>query len=131
MSRETERGRSAAFAPRRQAAGARHSERLSSKNAVAKAVRSILARWRSFARFLDAERIDLSNAAAERALRGVAFGRRNWAFAGCGEGGRRAAAVYSRIATCKLNDVDPRAWLADAPALLPDRPVTRIDALMS
>lgn len=105
-------------------------ERLSPKNAVAKAIRYMLVRWGSFTRFLDDGRICLSNNAAERALRGVALGRRNWTFAGSDEGGRRAAAVYSLITTCKLNDVDPRAWLANVLATLPDHPMTRIDELM-
>jgi len=107
-----------------------HYERLSSKNAVAKAIRYMLVRWASFTRFLHDGRICLSNNAAERALRVVALGRRNWTFAGSDEGGRRAAAVYSLITTCKLNDVDPRAWLADVLARLPDHPAQRIDELM-
>ena len=64
-------------------------------------------------RFLDDGRICMSNNAAERALRGIALGRRNWTFAGSDEGGQRAAAIYTLIETAKLNDVDPQAWLAD------------------
>jgi len=105
-------------------------ERLSPKNDVAKAIRYMLTRWPSFTRFLDDGRICLSNNAAERALRCVAVGRRNWTFAGSDAGGRRAAAVYSLIATCKLNDVDPRAWLADVLAKLPDHPAHRVSELM-
>jgi transposase len=60
----------------------------------------------------------MSNNAAERELRAVAVGRRNWTFAGSDEGGRRAAAIYTLIATAKLNDVDPQAWLADVLARL-------------
>ena len=75
-------------------------------------------------------RICLSNNAAERALRCVAVGRRNWTFAGSDAGGRRAAAVYSLIETCKLNDVDPRAWLADVLARLPDHPAHRVGELL-
>ena len=104
--------------------------RLSPKNDVAKAIRYMLTRWTSFTRFLDDGRICLSNNAAERALRCVAVGRRNWTFAGSDEGGRRAAAVYSLIETCKLNDVDPRAWLADVLAKLPDYPAHRIAEMM-
>jgi len=104
--------------------------RLSPKNEVAKAIRYMLVRWASFTRFLDDGRICLSNNAAERALRGAALGRRNWTFAGSDEGGRRAAAVYSLITTCKLNDVDPRAWLADVLARLPDHPINRVDELL-
>lgn len=70
------------------------------------------------------------NNAAERALRAVALGRRNWTFAGSDEGGRRAAAIYSLIETCKLNGVDPRAWLALVLAKLPDHPAKRIEELL-
>jgi transposase len=64
--------------------------------------------------------------AAERELFAVAVGRRNWTFAGSDEGGRRAAAFYTLIATAKLNDGDPQAWLADVLARLPDHPANRI-----
>ena len=74
--------------------------RLSPKNDVAKAIGYMLTRWPSFTRFLDDGRICLSNNAAERALRCVAVGRRNWTFAGSDAGGQRAAAVYSLIETC-------------------------------
>src|SRR5208283_3216077 len=74
--------------------------RLSPKNDVAKAINYMLTRWPSFTRFLDDGRICLSNNAAERGLRCVAVGRRNWTFAGSDEGGRRAAAVYSLTETC-------------------------------
>jgi transposase len=60
----------------------------------------------------------------------VAIGRKNWTFAGSDEGGRRAAAIYSLIATAKLNDVDPQAWLADVLARLPDHSAKRIDELL-
>lgn len=63
-------------------------------------------------------------------MRGVALGRKNWTFAGSDEGGRRAAAVYSLIETCKLNDVDPQAWLAYVLAKLPDRPANKIEELL-
>ncbi|MFK4529194.1 hypothetical protein ABIF90_007175 [Bradyrhizobium japonicum] len=72
----------------------------------------------------------MSNNAAERELRAVAVGRKNWTFAGSDEGGRRAAALYSLIATAKLNDIDAQAWLADVLARLPDHPAKRIDQLL-
>jgi transposase len=72
----------------------------------------------------------MTNNAAERELRVVAMGRKNWTLAGSDEGGRRAAAIYSLIATAKLNDVDPQAWLADVLALLPDHPARRIEELL-
>ena len=90
----------------------------------------LLSRWEAFTRFLDDGRVCLSNNAAERALRGVAIGRRNWTFAGSDEGGRRAAAIYSLVQTCKLNDVDPQAWLAFVLGKLPDHPAKKIDELL-
>jgi transposase len=101
---------------------------LSTKNDTAKAIN--LNRWPSFTRFLDDGRVCLSNNAAERALRGIAIGRKNWTFAGSDAGGHRAAAIYTLIETCKLNDVDPQAWLADVLARLPDHPASRVAELL-
>ena len=70
------------------------------------------------------------NNAAERALRGVALGRKSWLFAGSERGGERAAAMYTLIVTAKMNDIDPQAWLADVLARLPDMPVSRIHELL-
>ena len=82
------------------------------------------------ARFLDDGRICLTNNAAERALRGIALGRKAWLFAGSDRGGERAAAMYSLIVTAKLNDVDPRAWLADVLARIADHPASRLHELL-
>src|ERR1700756_1844573 len=87
--------------------------RLSRHAETAKAIDYMLTRWPAFTRFLDDGRICLSNNAAERALRGIAIGRKAWLFAGSDRGGERAAAMYTLIATAKLNSVDPQAWLAD------------------
>jgi transposase len=103
---------------------------LSVSNDTAKAINYTLNRWEQFTRFLDDGRVCLSNNAAERGLRGVAVGRRNWTFAGSDEGGRRAASVYTLVETCKMNQVDPHAWLAFVLAKLPDHPVKRIDELL-
>ena len=73
----------------------------------------MLKRWDGFTRFLDDGRVCLTNNAAERALRGIALGRKAWLFAGSDRGGERAAFMYALITTAKLNDVDPQAWLAD------------------
>ena len=70
------------------------------------------------------------NNAAERALRGIALGRKAWLFAGSDRGGERAAGVYSLIVTAKLNDVDPRAWLADVLARIADHPASRLHELL-
>ena len=104
--------------------------KLSSKNPVAKAIDYSLKRWRAFTRLLDDGRICLSNNAAERAIRGIAVGRRNWTFCGSDSGGRRAAAIYSLIETCALNDVDAKAWLADVLARIADHPAKRITDLL-
>jgi zinc-ribbon domain/IS66 C-terminal element/Transposase IS66 family len=81
-------------------------------------------------RFLDDGRLCMTNNAAERELRAVVMGRKNWTFAGSDEGGRRAAALYTLIATAKLNDIDPQAWLADVLARLSDHPAKRIHELL-
>ena len=83
-----------------------------------------------FARFLDDGRICLSNIAAERALRGIALGRKSWLFAGSDRGGRRAAAIYTLIGTAKLNDVDPQAWLADVLGRIAETPQSQLDELL-
>ena len=74
--------------------------------------------------------ICLTNNAAERALRGIALGRKSWLFAGSDRGGERAAVMYSLIVTAKLNDVDPQAWLADVLARIADHPANRLDELL-
>jgi transposase len=83
--------------------------KLSRNSDTTKAINYCLSRWDAFSRFIDDGRLCMSNNAAERELRAVAVGRKNWTFAGSDEGGRRAAAIYSLIATVKLNDVDPQA----------------------
>jgi len=104
--------------------------RLSPAGQVAKAIAYSLNSWPALCRFLDDGRLCLSNNAAERALRGIAVGRRNWTFAGSDDGGRRAAAIYTLIETAKLNDIDPLAWLADVLARLQDHPARHIDQLL-
>ena len=104
--------------------------RLSRHTEIAKAIDYMLKRWASFSRFLHDGRICLTNNAAERALRGIALGRKAWLFAGSDRGGERAAAVYSLIVTAKLNEVDPRAWLADVLARIADHPASRLDELL-
>jgi transposase len=104
--------------------------KLSRHAEVAKAMDYMLKRWAAFTRFLDDGRICLTNNAAERELRGVALGRKAWLFAGSNRGGERAASMYSLIATAKLNDVDPRAWLADVLARIADHPASRLEELL-
>ena len=104
--------------------------RLSRHDPVAKALDYMLTRWAAFTRFLDDGRVCLTNNAAERALRGLALGRKSWLFCGSDRGGHRAAQMYSLIVTCKLNDVDPQAWLADVLARIASHPVHRLDDLL-
>jgi transposase len=104
--------------------------KLSRHAAVAKAIDYMLTGWDAFARFLDDGRICLSNNAAERALRGLALGRKSWLFAGSERGADRAAMMYTLIQTAKLNDVDPQAWLADVLARIADTPQTKLADLL-
>jgi transposase len=104
--------------------------KLSRGNDVAKAMDYMLKRWTSFARFLGDGRICLTNNAAERALRGIALGRKSWLFAGSDRGGQRAAMMYSLIVTAKMNDVDPQAWLTDVLRRIASHPAKRIDDLL-
>jgi transposase len=104
--------------------------RLSRHAETAKAIDYMLKRWAAFTGFLDDGRICLTNNAAERALRGIALGRKAWLFAGSDRGGERAAAIYTLIGTAKLNDVDPQAWLADVLSRINDHPASRLDELL-
>jgi transposase len=104
--------------------------RLSRHNPVAKAMDYMLTRWSAFARFLEDGKICLTNNAAERALRCVAVGRRNWTFCGSDRGGERAAAIYGLVTTAKLNDIDPEAWLADVLRRINDHPAAKLDELL-
>src|SRR5712672_1647942 len=104
--------------------------KLSAHSETAKAIAYSLNRWSGLVRFLDDGRLCMTNNAAERALRCVAVGRHNWTFAGSDECWRRAAAVYTLVETAKLSGVDPRAWLADVLARLPDHPARRIAELL-
>ncbi|MER9833336.1 transposase, partial [Mesorhizobium sp. M0134] len=105
-------------------------DKLSRGHDLTKAFNYMLRRWSSFARFLDDGRICLSNNAAERALRGIALGRKSWLFCGSDRGGQRAAVLYSLIVSAKLNDIDPQAWLADILARIAAHPAHRIDDLL-
>ena len=104
--------------------------KLSRHNEVAKAMDYTLNRWDAFTRFLKDGRICLTNNAAERALRGIALGRKSWLFAGSDRGGRRAATMYSLIVSAKMNNIDPQAWLADVLARIAEHPARKIDELL-
>jgi transposase len=104
--------------------------KLSRNSDTGKAINYSLNLWTALTRFLDDGRLCMSNNAAERAVRCVAVGRKNWTFAGSDAGGRRAAAIYTLIETAKLNDIDPQAWLADVLARLHDHPAKQIGELL-
>ncbi len=105
-------------------------DKLSRGHDLAKALHYMQRRWPSFTRFLEDGRICLTNNAAERALRGVALGRKAWLFCGSDRGGQRAAILYSLIVTAKMNGVDPQAWLADVLARIAGQPASRLDELL-
>ncbi|MGO9392301.1 IS66 family transposase, partial [Rhodoblastus sp.] len=100
--------------------------RLSRGHDLVKAINYILKRWPAFTLFLEDGRVCLSNNAAERGLRGIALGRKSWLFCGSDRGGHRAAAMYSLIVTCKMNGVDPQAWLADVLSRIAGHPSHRL-----
>lgn len=107
--------------------------RMSKHNPVTKAINYMLdekGRWEAFTTFLEDGRLCLTNNAAERALRGIALGRKSWLFAGSERGGDRAAFMCTLLVSCKMNDVDPQAWMADVLARLPDMPVSRVHELL-
>jgi transposase len=104
--------------------------KLSRHHDLAKAINYMLRRWDGFARFLADGRVCLTNNAAERALRCVPLGRKAWLFCGSDRGGQRAAIVYSLIQTCRLNDIDPQAWLADVLARIADFPLSKLVDLL-
>ena len=97
---------------------------------VARAMDYMLKRWPAFTRFLADGRICLSNNAVERALRGVALGRKSWLFVGSDRGGQRAAVMYTLLGTAKLNDVDPQTWLADVLERIASHPIQRLPELL-
>jgi transposase len=104
--------------------------KLSGQSNTAKAIAYCLTRWVALTRFLDDGRLCMSNNAAEREIRPLALGRKNWTFAGSDAGGHRAAAIYTLIQTARLNAIDPQAWLADVLARLQDHPAKQIHELL-
>jgi transposase len=104
--------------------------KLSRSSNVIKPIDYMLNRWDGFARFVQDGRICLTNNAAERALRGFALGRRAWLFAGSDRGAERAAVMATLIMTARLNNIDPKAWLADVLARIADLPQSRLHELL-
>jgi hypothetical protein len=97
---------------------------------LAVAIRYALSRFTALSRYLEDGTLEIDNNIAERAIRGLAVGRKNWLFAGSDTGGQRAAAIYSLIETAKLNNIDPEAWLADILPRIDDHPNKRLYELL-
>jgi len=103
---------------------------VSKKSVTADAIGYALNQWQALTRFLEDGRIEVDNNAAERALRAVAVGRKNYLFLGSDAGGERAATMYSLLGTAKLNDINPEAYLAHVLERIADHPVNRIEELL-
>ena len=104
--------------------------KLSRKSDTAAAVRYALSRWPALTRYADDGQLEIDNNAAERALRVVALGRKNFLFAGSDAGGERAAAIYSLLGSAKLNGLDPELYLHHVLAEIADHPISRISDLL-
>jgi transposase len=104
--------------------------KLSGKSDLAGAIRYARSRWPALTRYLADGRLEISNNAAERAIRPLALGRKNWIFAGSDSGGERAAAIYTLIETAKLNSLDPEAYLREVFSRIADHPINRIADLL-
>ena len=104
--------------------------RISGKTPLAGAIRYALTRIPRLRPYLDDGRLELDNNTAERGMRGVAVGRKNWLFAGSAGGGKTAAIAFTLIETAKLNGVDPQAWLTWVLGRIADHKITRIDELL-
>src|SRR6266436_927125 len=105
-------------------------EKLSRKSDTALAIRFALGRWEALLRFCDDGGIEIDNNAAERALRVVALGRKNFLFAGSDGGGESAAAIYSLLGTAKLNGIDPESYLRNVLSRIAEHPIKRIEELL-
>lgn len=104
--------------------------RISRKSKLAEAIRYATSRWEALSRFTNDGRLEMTNNAAERAIRPLALGRKNWSFVGSDAGGDRAAAFYTLTTTARLNGIDPEAWLTDVINRIADHPASQLDDLL-
>ena len=104
--------------------------KLSRKSDTTAAIRYALTLWPALTRYCDDGRLEIDNNAAERALRAVTLGRKNYLFAGSDAGGERAAVVYSLIGTAKLNGLDPESYLRELLTRIADHPINRLEELL-
>lgn len=104
--------------------------RISGKSALASAIRYTLSRWTALTHYVANGRLEMSNNAAERGIRPLALGRKNYLSCGSDAGGQRAACLYTIIETAKMNGINPQAYLADVLARIADHPIRQIDALL-
>ena len=104
--------------------------KLSGKGELAGAMRYARGRWEALTRYLDDGRLEISNNAAERAIRPLALGRKNYMFAGSDAGGERAAAIYTLVETAKLNGLNPEAYLRAILNDIADHPINRVGDLL-
>lgn len=100
------------------------------KSDLAKAIRYARSRWNALTVYIDDGRLEISNNAAENAIRPITLGRKNWLFAGSDSGGDRAAVLSTLVRTAKLNGVEPEAWLRDVLGRIGDHPINRLDELL-
>ena len=103
---------------------------VSRKSSLAKAIYYSLSRWQALTRYTTDGRLDICNNAAERAIRPLAIGRKNWMFSGADSGGERAAVMYTIIETAKINGINPEAYLRAIITRIADHPAKRIDELL-
>ena len=103
---------------------------MSRKSDIATVIRYALARWQALCRYQDDGHLEIDNNAAERALRCVALGRKNYLFAGSDAGGERAAALYSLLGTATLNGLNPQAYLTYVLEHIARHPMNQIDQLL-
>ena len=104
--------------------------RISGKSTLAGAIRYALSRWKELSRYTADGRLEMSNNAAERAMRPPVLGKKNYLFCGSDAGGQRAACIYTLVETAKMNGINPQAYLTDVLERIAEHPIHQIDALL-